>query len=141
MVKKKQQLDLLTSLSNREETLIFYETPHRIQKTLLNFKSILEPQRKIALARELTKRYESLIYGSVDEVISHLEENKQEIRGEMVLIVSPFSCKSSALITEEDKKLIRALLDELPATQVARLVAKVSGSSRGEIYNFIKNSN
>ncbi|MFC0274250.1 16S rRNA (cytidine(1402)-2'-O)-methyltransferase [Metabacillus herbersteinensis] len=78
---KRKQLD---KLSKRPETIIFYESPHRIKETL----HILLEQlgdRRICLSRELTKRFEEFIRGSISEAILWSEEN--EIRGEFCIIL------------------------------------------------------
>ncbi len=73
-------------------TLIFYESPHRILKSLEDIKNILG-NREIALVRELTKIYEEVIRGSVEEVEKILKANPEKMRGEMVLIISSQSDK------------------------------------------------
>jgi len=67
------------------ETIIFYESPHRITKTLIEIREVLG-DRPICLARELTKKFEEFIRGSVDEVLGHLNTLDQ-IRGEFTVIL------------------------------------------------------
>ncbi|WP_224773470.1 16S rRNA (cytidine(1402)-2'-O)-methyltransferase [Metabacillus idriensis] len=78
---KKKQLE---ELSKRTETIIFYESPHRLKETLSVMSEILG-DRRICLSRELTKRFEEFIRGSISEAIKWSEEN--QIRGEFCLIV------------------------------------------------------
>lgn len=78
---KKKQLE---ELSKRTETIIFYESPHRLKETLSIMSEILG-DRRICLSRELTKRFEEFIRGSISEAIKWSEEN--QIRGEFCLIV------------------------------------------------------
>lgn len=68
------------------ETLIFYESPHRITKTMGEIKEVFG-ERQVVLARELTKRYEEFIRGSIDEVLAYFD-GVEEIRGEFTVIVS-----------------------------------------------------
>lgn len=82
---KKERREELERLRPYLETLIFYESPHRISKTLHEMLEIFG-DRKIALGRELTKRYEEFIRGGMEEVLRFLEE-QEEIRGEFTLIV------------------------------------------------------
>lgn len=77
--KKKQELELL---KNHHETIVFYESPHRIKKTLEIMLNILG-DRNIALCRELTKRYEEIIRGTITEVINIVDQ----LKGEMVIVV------------------------------------------------------
>ena len=77
--KRKKELE---DLKNIKAALIFYEAPHRIEKTLLNIREILG-NRKISISREITKKYEEIYRGKVDEVIEEIKGAK----GEMVIIV------------------------------------------------------
>ena len=72
----------LTNLKNYPFTIIFYEAPHRILATLLNIKEIFG-DRKICLAREISKKYEEAIRGSVNEIL----DSKFELKGEFVIVV------------------------------------------------------
>ena len=82
---KKGRKTRLETLSNEERTMIFYESPHKILKTLNDFKLNFGPERKISISRELTKVYEENIRGTVEEVISFFGEKK--IKGEIVIVV------------------------------------------------------
>jgi 16S rRNA (cytidine1402-2'-O)-methyltransferase len=81
---KKEKRRQLESLKKQMATLIFYESPHRIKETLSIMLEILG-DRDVALARELTKKYEEFIRGSLQEAISWA--NEDEIRGEFCLII------------------------------------------------------
>lgn len=81
--KDQKRKEELISLKYKEETLILYEAPHRIKETLEMIDEIM-PNRKIVLARELTKRYEEYLRGTAIEILDVVEE----LRGEMVLIIS-----------------------------------------------------
>ena len=82
---KKGRKTRLELISNEERTMIYYESPHKIIKTLNDFKSNFGSNRKISISRELTKVYEENIRGTVDEVISFFGEKK--IKGEIVIVV------------------------------------------------------
>lgn len=77
--KRKKELENLKEL---DKTLIFYEAPHRIKKTLINIDEIFG-NRNICIAREISKKYEEIIRGTIKEII----ENIEELKGEIVLIV------------------------------------------------------
>ena len=82
---KKGRKTRLETLSNEERTMIFYESPHKILKTLNDFKLNFGSERKISISRELTKVYEENIRGTVEEVICFFGEKK--IKGEIVIVV------------------------------------------------------
>ncbi len=81
--KESVKLEELRTLTNRKETLIFYESPHRIQKTLISMFTILG-NRKACIARELTKKHEEYIRGGLEE-LSKIDP--ETLKGEMVIIV------------------------------------------------------
>lgn len=83
--KKKTLQSELDLLKNRQETMIFYESPHRLKEMLEQMETVFGSERKIVLARELTKRYEEFIRGSISDV-SKWAQNEQ-IRGEFCVIV------------------------------------------------------
>ena len=90
---KKGRETLFREISASERSVIFYESPHRILKTLQSLKDHFEraeiPDRNISLARELTKIYEEVIAGTASELLSHFDENAEKVRGEFVVIISP----------------------------------------------------
>ncbi|GHP15187.1 ribosomal RNA small subunit methyltransferase I [Lentilactobacillus fungorum] len=84
--KPKEQREELGHLQNRPETLIFYEAPHRLKKTLKELIEQFGPDRQVALCRELTKKHEEFIRGDLAAVFEWA--NSVEIRGEFVIIVA-----------------------------------------------------
>ncbi len=83
-VKKGRQTRLIF-LAEETRTMIFYESPHKLIKTLTQFAEYFGEERKISVSRELTKLYEETIRGSVKELLSHFESKLP--KGEFVLIV------------------------------------------------------
>ncbi|KGR77585.1 16S rRNA (cytidine(1402)-2'-O)-methyltransferase [Ureibacillus sinduriensis] len=81
---KKERRLQLEKLAKREETMIFYEAPHRLKETLKDLELVLG-DRKIVLARELTKKFEEFLRGTISEALSWVTEN--EIRGEFCVIL------------------------------------------------------
>jgi len=82
--KTKERKKYFKSIENEERTIIFYETPHRLKKAL---KDMLDTwgDRKIIIARELTKKYEEIIRGKLSQVLNEI--NTKEIKGEITLVV------------------------------------------------------
>jgi 16S rRNA (cytidine1402-2'-O)-methyltransferase len=83
--KSKKRRDLLEELENVRETLIFYESPHRISETLRDILEILG-DREIVLTRELTKVYEEIIRGKVTEILDQVGD--RTLKGEITLVIS-----------------------------------------------------
>jgi len=83
---KKGRQTKLKSLVEEKRTLIFYESPHRLLKTLHELASYLSEDRSISVSREISKIYEETVRGSIGEVIQHFENNP--IKGEFVICVA-----------------------------------------------------
>ena len=81
---KKERREQLEKLAKRGETLVFYEAPHRFNDTLKDLELVLG-NRKITLARELTKKFEEFLRGTIEEAITWTQEN--EIRGEFCIVI------------------------------------------------------
>lgn len=80
---KKGRQTRLTELSTEERTIILYESPHRLLKTLTEFEIYFGAERQISVSRELSKMYEETVRGSIEEVKSHFENNI--LKGEFVI--------------------------------------------------------
>lgn len=83
---KKGRETLFKEIASTNRTIVLYESPHRIMKTLESLKKHI-PERKIAIARELTKIHEQFISGTAGELLEYFNKNKEKIRGEFVVIV------------------------------------------------------
>jgi len=83
--KSKKRRDLLKELENVRETIIFYESPHRVSETLRDILEILG-DREIVLTRELTKVYEEIIRGKVSEILNQVGD--RTLKGEITLVIS-----------------------------------------------------
>ncbi len=85
---KKGRKKLFEEIANSVRPIVFYESPHRILKTLSALADVLSPQHSVTVARELTKIHESVVIGSAKEVQEHFVSAPQEVRGEFVLIIT-----------------------------------------------------
>ena len=83
---KKGRAKRLESLKEETRTMVFYESPHRILKTLYQFSDVFGNQREIAVSRELSKIYEQTLRGSVSEIIRYIEDHPP--KGEFVIVVT-----------------------------------------------------
>jgi 16S rRNA (cytidine1402-2'-O)-methyltransferase len=84
---KKGRQTLFKEIGESERAVVLYESPHRLIKTLESLVLVLVPDRRIAVARELTKIYESVVRGTAAEVLAYYTEHADEIRGECVVII------------------------------------------------------
>lgn len=82
---KKGRQTRLNVLAEESRTMIFYESPHRIAKTLEQFKEVFGPERPVSVCREISKIHEESVRGTVEEVLEHFKKN--EPRGEFVIVL------------------------------------------------------
>lgn len=135
---KKERVLVLEQLKNETRTIILYEAPHHLVKTLEELKDVLG-NRKIAVCRELTKRYEEKLLSTISDMLDFYKEN--EPRGEYVLVLEG---KSFEELAEEEKKSWEAMtLEEHMAVyegqgierkEAMKLVAKDRGISKRDVY-------
>lgn len=85
---KKGRETIFKEIAASERTAVFYESPHRIEKTLESLAKILPTNKKVVIARELTKVFEEIVEGSATEVLEHFKQHPDTVRGEFVVIVS-----------------------------------------------------
>ena len=86
---KKGRETLFKEISESERTVVFYESPHRIEKSLVSLVEHLEPNRIVVVAREITKIFEDFVSGTPLEVMTFFAEHTDKVRGEFVLAVAP----------------------------------------------------
>ena len=84
---KKGRETLFKEIAEAKRTMVFYESPHRILKTLESLRKFC-PEKKVCIARELTKIYEEFKTGSAGELLEYLNKNKEKQRGEFTVIVA-----------------------------------------------------
>ncbi len=85
---KKGRQTTFKEIAETERTVVFYESPHRIEKALASLAEVLGDDRKVMVARELTKIHESFVEGTATEVAAYFAKHKTEVRGEFVVIVT-----------------------------------------------------
>ena len=86
---KKGKATLFKMMSEQEESVVFLESTHRMEKTLLGLKAVLAPARLIWIGRELTKQHETLYRGTIDEVLKQLQATSW--KGEFICVLAPAS--------------------------------------------------
>lgn len=120
----------LSLLADIPATLIFYESPQRLEETLNDMLKVLG-NRKAAVVRELTKKFEQTVRGTFEELISHYRENGSP-KGEIVILVAPAEPKEFNENTI--KELLRSALETMSVKDAAAAVAQQTGESKKQIY-------
>ena len=131
-VPKKERRAHLEEVKTEKRTMVFYEAPHKLQRTLAD---MLEcwGDRKIALCREITKLHEECFRTTLSEAIAHYEEHPP--RGEFVLVIE--GCAQVEAPVEEADLLaqVQALVEGgMPLMGAVKQVAKANGASKNKLY-------
>ena len=133
-INKKIRKEELEKIENSQETIIIYEAPHKLKETLKDLSNILE-NRKITIARELTKIHEEFVRGTAKELL----ETFQEVKGEMVLIIE----KNQAKVKTNEEILANLTLEEhynyyeekgFEKKEIIKKIAKDRNLPKNEIY-------
>ncbi|OLO03777.1 16S rRNA (cytidine(1402)-2'-O)-methyltransferase [Salinicola socius] len=120
--------------ASREETRVFYESPHRIRDLLEDIAAVVG-ERQVVLARELTKTFETLLDGSATELLRIMDEDPDQARGEFVVMLAGAPRREEAADDVEGTALIQAMLAEGVAVKsAAAVVVRVLGGRRKHWY-------
>jgi len=126
----------LEQLADQTCTVVLYESPHRILASLGDIVQVFGAQRELSLARELTKRFETVIRASSEEVLKVLQNDSQQQRGEFVLVIAGKDDRS--VITPEQTEivaLLKTLLNHMPLKTAAKVASELTGSPRKFVYD------
>jgi 16S rRNA (cytidine1402-2'-O)-methyltransferase len=131
------RLKRLSELLAEKRTMVFFESSHRIRESLADIQEVFGEDRPLAVCREMTKQFETVIRGSVSQVRHEVDRNPDQRRGEFVLVLAG---------SEKDERdgftgalmLARALQSHLSASQAARVAAKLHDVSRRDLYRALE---
>jgi 16S rRNA (cytidine1402-2'-O)-methyltransferase len=128
--KRKARTDLLKKLAGEQRTLVFYEAPHRLQDSLVDFHAIIGGERQIVVARELTKLHEEFYCNSIEEAVGHYAG--KAIKGEIVLILPPGDDTPKV----EMKVALKTLLSEgeLSRREAVKIIAREYNLPSSDVY-------
>ncbi len=119
----------LTDIKDKEETLIFYESPHRIKESLTDMLEVLG-DRNISLCRELTKKFEEIIRGSIEEVLQVCDN----LKGEMVIVVEGNTLTTDYTQVDSIQQIDELILAGKRKNEAIATVAKRINVSRQDLY-------
>ncbi len=125
----------LQALAAEPRSLLLYESSHRIADTVANIAEVMGGERRLCLARELTKLHEQSITAPAREVVVWLAADDNRRRGEFVLVLEGAPESSEAGLYEiEMTALLRELLGAMPLAQAAKAAARITGAPRNQVY-------
>lgn len=112
--------------------VILYEAPHRVLATVQALLERFGPERDIAIARELSKKFEEVARMKLADAPGWLEAGPHRQAGEFVLVLGPGAQKG--VDRAEAERILKILLEKLPAGEAAKLAARITGVPRNELY-------
>lgn len=134
--KSKGRRDKFEEIAQAERTCIFYESPHRIMDSLDDMLTVLGAERQVVLARELTKRYETIHGAPLGELIEWVKEDENRKRGEMVLLIHGFRSEAKDELPFEATRSVSILVKELPLKKAAAMAAEIHGVKKNALYKW-----
>lgn len=134
--KDAQRTAALKALAHQPQALVFYEAPHRILDTIAALASTLGGERRLLIARELTKRFENLHECTLADAAAWLAADSNRQRGEFVLVVegAPAASQDDG-ISPDAERVLALLLGELPTKSAAKLAAAITGAPKNALYD------
>jgi 16S rRNA (cytidine1402-2'-O)-methyltransferase len=133
----KARRELLASLAPLPLAIVAYEAPHRVVRTIAELETALGGDRAVIMAREITKKFETIARLPLSKAVAWLEADANRTRGEFVLVVDGPAGTTAPVAFDVDR-LLRALAVELPPARAARVAAAVTGQPRDALYGRVR---
>ncbi len=124
----------LESLKKLSYALVFYEAPHRVADSIADLRAAFGDARRIVIARELTKMFETIHACTLAEAGAWIEEHADRRKGEFVLILDGQPAAVGGEQQFQAQRVLEALLAELPLKQAVALAVKITGGRKNELY-------
>jgi 16S rRNA (cytidine1402-2'-O)-methyltransferase len=131
--KSAARMSQLTHLQTESRTMVFYESPRRICYTIAEMIEIFGADRHIVIAREITKTFETIHGDNAADLLTWLESDSNNQRGEMVVMVAGYKAKDDT-ISPQIIDALKLLATELPLKKAAGLVAKLYDQKKNALY-------
>jgi 16S rRNA (cytidine1402-2'-O)-methyltransferase len=132
--RERERRKALGALKHEARTLVFFEAPHRIVRTLGDMAAELGAERPAVVARELTKVHETVYRGTLGELAARAQTDPNFARGEITLVVEGAPERASGVDAELLRRAVELLGRELPPARAAALAAALTGASRAAAY-------
>jgi 16S rRNA (cytidine1402-2'-O)-methyltransferase len=121
-------------LAAEHGTLIFYESPRRLGETIDDMVEVFGGERRVVIARELTKLYETIRQMTLEDLKNWLIEDQNQSRGELVILLEGNHQPPGEEVEMQIDRLLSLLAEELPIKQAATLAAKLTGKKKNALY-------
>lgn len=134
---EKALAEFIESMRDATANSVFFESPHRAEKTFVALSAQLPADRRVMIGRELTKKFETILVLPAADLSRWADENSATLRGEFVLIVEG-AVESNRVMVEsavDARSLLKALMTELPAAKAAKIAAQITGAPRQTLFD------
>ena len=128
-----KRINELKRLNHKEETLVFYESVHRIQSSIEDMINVFGGNRPAVVCKEITKMHESFIGETLTDISQFFKNNKEKIKGEFTVVVQGSS--KEEVVNEKLDTILNILMSDLSLKKAVEIANKVSKSSKSEIYD------
>ncbi|MCG8536024.1 MAG: 16S rRNA (cytidine(1402)-2'-O)-methyltransferase [Pseudomonadales bacterium] len=129
---RRAQLELL---ANESATLVFYESPKRIEACLQDVVAVLGADRWVSVAKEITKAFETVKTAPASEVLAWLQEADAHRRGEFVLLLAGRPAEAAAVIDASVMRAVELARDQMPLKKACALVSEITGVAKNALYS------
>lgn len=135
--KESERIAKLNILKEESRTLVFYESPNRIIKSLSNMLDVFGAKRKVTFLRELTKSYETIKAGSLQEILNFVSADKEQELGEIVIVVEGINKrKEDSSLSSLEKNIVDILVKKFTVKDAVDVVRQISKAKKQDIYNY-----
>lgn len=124
----------LLALINEPRTMVFYDAPRRAIDTVKDIVTTLGGERYVVIARELTKTFETIHSDSAENLLAWLEQDPNQLKGEMVLIIEGYQSNPDE-ISAEVINTLKLLLDEMKPKKACAIAAEIHGVKKNALYD------
>lgn len=135
--KSKARQTRLASLAQETRTLVFYEAPHRLAAMLADAQAQWGAERQTCLVRELTKRYESVYSGRLEDMAAWAAGDGPDRRGEFVVLFAPAPAAKAVGMSAELRELAMSLHGSMPPRRLAKALARFADCPTAEVYDYL----
>ena len=132
--RERERRAALAALAHEPRTLVFFEAPHRIVRTLADMAAEFGVERPAAVARELTKAHETVYRGTLQELLARAQVEENFQRGEITIVVHGAAAATGPVDGQLLRRAVELLAKELPPGRVAAIAAQLTGASRATAY-------
>jgi 16S rRNA (cytidine1402-2'-O)-methyltransferase len=125
----------LEALRREPRTIVFYESNHRIVDSVADMAAAFGAERPAVLARELTKKFETVRAGTIGEIHAYLSDDPQARLGEFVILIQGVRLSDATEFDADADRVLRVLLEDLPLKEAVRFATRLTGANKNKLYD------